>query len=148
MACFKIAPVLATGCTTVLKPSVLTPLGALKIAEVFKQAGLPDGVVNVVTGFGHECGTAISRHPDIKKIAFTGSIETGKTIIKESAETLKRTTMELGGKSPLIVFDDADLDQVFQHVFVGSFLNSGQFCMAATRLFVHENIYDAFVQGL
>lgn len=125
MFAWKIAPVLASGCTTVIKPSEHTPLAALKIVECMQHAGLPDGVVNVLTGYGADCGSAISRHPDIRKIAFTGSVATGQTIIKEASQTMKRTSMELGGKAPLIVFDDADLAQVLRSIYVGSFINSG-----------------------
>jgi aldehyde dehydrogenase (NAD+) len=110
MAAFKIAPVLASGCTSVLKPAENTPLSALKFGELMVEAGLPEGVVNIVPGFGNEAGEAIVQHPDVNKIAFTGSTVTGKHIVRESANTMKRTSMELGGKNPNIILDDADID--------------------------------------
>merc|ERR1712147_558106 len=110
MAVFKIAPVLATGCTTVLKPAEDTSLSALALVEIAHNCGLPEGVINVLPGFGHEAGEAIVNHPDIDKIAFTGSTNTGKHILRQSADTMKRIGLELGGKSPLIVMSDADVD--------------------------------------
>ena len=107
----KVAPALAAGCSAVLKPAEETPLTALKLEEIFREAGLPDGVLNVITGYGETTGAALTAHPDVDKIAFTGSTEVGKLIVKAAAGNLKRLTLELGGKSPLIMFDDADLDK-------------------------------------
>lgn len=110
MAAFKIAPVLATGCTTVLKPAENTPLSALKLGEYLLEAGVPEGVINIVPGFGNEAGSALVQHPDVRKIAFTGSTAVGKQIMRDASHTLKRLNLELGGKSPVIVCEDADLD--------------------------------------
>lgn len=148
MAIFKIAPVLTTGCTTVLKPAENTPLSALKLAELFMNAGGPPGVVNVLPGFGGEAGSAIVNHPDIKKIAFTGSTAVGKIIMSQASETLKPVGLELGGKAPMIICEDADLDKAINTAAFGSFLNTGQVCLAATRIFVHESIYDVFCERI
>ena len=136
MGAFKLAPVLASGCTAVLKPSELTPMTALKLAECIKKAGVPDGVINVVPGFGNEAGQALISHPGVNKIAFTGSGPVGKHIMKTASETLKSVGLELGGKSPAIVMSDANLDVALAQCENGMFVHSGQYCMAATRLFV------------
>ena len=146
MATFKLAPVLATGCTAVLKPAENTPLSALKIGEILVQSGMPEGVVNILPGFGNEAGMALVQHKDVDKIAFTGSTSTGKLILRESSNTLKRVSLELGGKSPNIILDDCDIDLALAQSNLGCFLNSGQFCMAGTRVFVQEGIYDKFVE--
>jgi phenylacetaldehyde dehydrogenase len=136
MAAFKISPVLASGCTTVLKPAENTPLSALKLGEIMVEAGLPEGAVNILPGFGNEAGQAIVDHTDIDKIAFTGSTAVGKGILRDSSATLKRTSLELGGKSPNIIMNDADLDLAIGQSNFACFLNSGQYCMAGTRVFV------------
>lgn len=145
MLAWKFAPALATGNTLVLKTSEKTPLSALAVCKLVKEAGFPAGVVNVLSGYGAPAGDAIVRHPLVGKVAFTGSTAVGKRIMATCAETVKRVSLELGGKSPLIVMDDADLDQALLYAHVGLFLNQGQCCCASSRLFVHEAIYDAFV---
>lgn len=125
MAVFKIAPVLATGCTTVLKPAENTPLSALYIGELIQKSGIPAGVVNILPGFGNEAGQAIVEHPDIRKIAFTGSTAVGKKIMRDSADTLKRVTLELGGKSPMVITPGANLEAALGHSNFWAFLNSG-----------------------
>ncbi|HEY3083837.1 MAG TPA: aldehyde dehydrogenase family protein [Candidatus Dormibacteraeota bacterium] len=143
MAAWKVAPALACGNSVVLKPSEETPLSALLLAEVLQQAEVPDGVVNVVPGRGEVAGARLAAHPDVDKIAFTGSTEVGRLIARASAESnLKRVSLELGGKSPNIVFDDADLTRAVSGAFFGIFFNQGQVCSAGSRLFVQENIYD------
>jgi len=147
MVAFKWAPVLATGCVSVLKPAEQTPLSALYLAALSKEAGIPAGVLNVVTGFGPTAGAAISLHPDIRKVAFTGSTEVGKLILEASAKSnLKKVSLELGGKSPLVVFDDADLDEAVPLAQEAVFINHGQICCAGSRTFVQEKIYDEFVK--
>jgi aldehyde dehydrogenase (NAD+) len=144
----KITPALAAGNTVVHKPSPATPLSALKMAALFAEAGFPDGVVNVITGPGVELGEALVRHPGIDKIAFTGSTEVGKSIIRNAAETLKKTTMELGGKSPNIIFEDADIEAAVQHAFGGIFYNKGEICTAGSRLLVQRSVYDQVLDAL
>ena len=144
-ATWKIAPVLATGCTLVLKCAEQAALSPLWLGELCLEAGAPPGVINVVTGFG-EAGAALSAHMDVDKIAFTGSTETGQKIIRASAGNVKRLTMELGGKSPDIVFADADIDAAVPGAAMGAFLNSGQACLAGSRLFVESAIYDEFTE--
>jgi acyl-CoA reductase-like NAD-dependent aldehyde dehydrogenase len=149
LACWKVAPALACGCSVVLKPSELTPLNALKLAQVCKDAGLPDGVLNVVTGYGETTGEALSLHMDVDKLSFTGGPETGRRLLRASAASnMKRVTLELGGKSPNIVFPDADLDAALRASFWGIFGGKGEICSAASRLLVHEDIYDKFVADL
>ena len=145
LAIWKIAPVLATGCTMVLKPAEQAPLSPLRLGELCLEAGVPAGVVNIVTGFG-EAGAALSAHPGVDKIAFTGSTEVGQHIVRASAGNMKRVSVELGGKSPNIVFADADLDQAVPGAAMAVFNNSGQICSAGTRLFVQRSIHDEFVQ--
>jgi aldehyde dehydrogenase (NAD+) len=147
-AVWKCAPVLATGCTVVLKPSEEASLSPLRFGELCLEAGIPEGVVNVVTGFGAGAGAALVDHPDVDKITFTGSSETGRKIIRASAETVKRVTLELGGKSPNIIFADADLDLAVPASAMGVFNNSGQVCSAGSRLYVERPIYEEVVTRL
>jgi aldehyde dehydrogenase (NAD+) len=142
---WKIGPVLATGCTMVLKPAEETPLTALRLGELLLEAGLPPGVVNIVTGRGDVAGAALAAHPDVDKIAFTGSHVTGQEIVRASAGNLKRLSLELGGKSPDIVFADADLDWAVPGAAMAAFANAGQICTAGTRMFVERPIYEEFV---
>lgn len=143
----KLGPALATGCTVILKPAEQTPLSALHVAALIKEAGFPPGVVNVIPGYGPTAGAAISEHTEIAKVAFTGSTEVGKTIMAAAARTnLKRVTLELGGKSPLIVFEDSDIDEAVHIAQEAVFINQGQICCAGSRTFVHEKIYDEFVK--
>jgi len=149
MAAWKIAPALACGNSVVLKPSEETPLSALRLAELLQDAELPDGVVNVLPGFGETAGARLAAHPHVDKIAFTGSTEVGKLIAKASAESnLKRVSLELGGKSPNIVFADADLERAVSGAFLGIFFNQGQVCSAGSRMFVQEKVYDQTVDEL
>ncbi|KAF5311392.1 hypothetical protein D9758_018971 [Tetrapyrgos nigripes] len=144
----KIAPALATGNTIVIKPSEITPLTALRFADLIAQAGFPPGVVNIVNGYGNTVGEAIAHHPEIRKVSFTGSILTGRKIQEASAKTnLKAVNLELGGKSPSIIFDDADLGQTVKWASAGIFINMGQICTAGSRIFVQEGIYDAFLKA-
>lgn len=147
MMIWKIAPALACGNTVVLKPAEQTPLSALYMASLIKEAGFPAGVVNVVPGYGPTAGAAISSHPDINKVAFTGSTEVGQLIMQAAAKSnLKRVTLELGGKSPLVVWKDANLDYVVEWAHQAIFFNMGQVCTAGSRTYVHEDIYDEFVK--
>lgn len=148
MVMLKVGPALATGCTVVLKPAELTPLTALRLAELCIEAGVPPGVVNVVTGFGETAGAALAAHPHVDKIAFTGSTEVGRLIVKAAAGNLKKVSLELGGKSPVIVFDDADLDKVIPGAARACYFLQGQNCMAGTRLYVHEKVHDRVVEGI
>ena len=148
LASWKIAPALAAGNTVVLKPASLTPLTALRFAELCQEAGLPEGVFNVVTGPGGRAGMALVRDPRVDKIAFTGSTEVGKQIMREAAGTLKRLSLELGGKSPNIVFADADMDAAVKGALTGIFYNKGEVCAAGSRLFVEEKIHDALLAQL
>ncbi len=142
---WKIGPALATGCTVVLKPAEEAPLTPLRLAELCAEAGVPPGVVNVVPGYGETAGAALASHPDVDKVAFTGSHLTGQSIVRASAGNLKRVSLELGGKSPDIVFADADLAQAVPGAGMAVFANTGQICSASTRLFVEKKIYDEFV---
>ena len=147
MQCWKIAPAVAAGNTVVLKPAEQTPLSALRVGELILEAGFPPGVINILPGYGPTAGQAIARHPDVDKVAFTGSTEVGHLIMEAAAQTnLKRVTLELGGKSPNIVFADADLDVAIQTAHFGVFFNQGQVCCAGSRLFVQEKCYDEFVE--
>src|SRR5207245_303436 len=149
MAAWTIAPALACGNSVVLKPSEETPLSALLLAELLQQADVPDGVVNVVPGFGETAGARLASHPDVDKVAFTGSTEVGRLIAKAAADSnLKRVSLELGGKSPNIVFADADLAKAASGAFFGIFFNQGQVCSAGSRLFVQERVYDETVDSL
>jgi len=148
-AAWKVAPALACGCSVVLKPSELTPLNALRFAEICAEAGLPDGVLNVVTGYGEIAGEALALHEGVEKISFTGSIATARKLLANAAvSNLKRLSLELGGKSPFIVFSDADLDAAVKAALWGAFSNKGEMCTAASRLLLHEDIYERFVEEL
>ncbi|OOF21760.1 betaine-aldehyde dehydrogenase [Salinivibrio sp. IB872] len=147
IAMWKSAPALAAGNAMVFKPSEETPLTALKLAEIFTEAGMPDGVFNVVQG-DYRVGQMLTAHPEIAKVSFTGEVGTGKTVMGDAAKTLKSVTMELGGKSPCIVFDDADLDNAVSAAMVANFYTQGEVCTHGTRVFVHDSIYDAFVEQL
>ncbi|WBA12470.1 betaine-aldehyde dehydrogenase [Salinivibrio kushneri] len=147
IAMWKSAPALAAGNAMVFKPSEETPLTALKLAEIFAEAGMPAGVFNVVQG-DYRVGQMLTAHPEIAKVSFTGEVGTGKTVMGDAAKTLKSVTMELGGKSPCIVFDDADLDNAVSAAMVANFYTQGEVCTHGTRVFVHDSIYDAFVEQL
>ncbi len=148
-AAWKVAPALACGCSVVLKPSELTPLDALKLAEIGMEAGLPEGVLNVVTGYGETTGEALALHPDVDKISFTGSVETARRLLENAGvSNLKRLSLELGGKSPNIIFPDADREAASKSAFWGLFGNKGEMCTAGSRVLVHETIYDEFVEDL
>lgn len=144
----KVAPALAAGCTVILKPAEQTPLSALVLAAILQEAGLSSGVFNLLTGFGPEAGGPLVAHPDVDKVSFTGSTEVGKHIVRESAGTMKRLSMELGGKSPGIVFADADFDAMIDGTAKGIFWNQGQVCAATSRLFVESSIHDDVVEAL
>lgn len=148
MAAWKLAPALAAGCTVVLKPAEDTSLSALVLADLIRRAGIPDGVINVVTGRGEEAGEPLVAHPGIAKISFTGSTATGRRIGEIAGRNLKRHTLELGGKSPVLMFDDADLDDAVPGAATSIFLNSGQICVAGSRLYVQDGIYDEVVERL
>src|SRR5712692_3385809 len=149
LASWKLGPALATGCTVVLKPSELTPLTALKLAELSQEAGFPEGVLNVVPGYGDPAGEAIARHPDVDKISFTGSIRTARRLLHASADTnLKKLSLELGGKSPQIILPDADLKAAVEACFWGIFGNKGEICNAGSRVIVHGKVYDDFLDRL
>jgi len=148
MAITKIAPALACGNTVILKPAEQTPLTAVRLGELIQEAGIPDGVVNVTTGFGPGAGSSIVEHPDVDKVAFTGSTEVGKLILKASAGNLKRVSLELGGESPNIIFPDTDLQIAARQAMNGVFFNSGQVCAAGTRIFAQQEIYHEFVAEL
>lgn len=148
MAAWKLGPALATGCTVILKPAEQTPISALRLGELVQEAGIPDGVVNIITGFGETAGAAIAAHDDVEKVAFTGSTEVGKLIINAAAGNLKKVTLELGGKSPNIVYDDADLETAIAGAADAIFFNQGQVCSAGSRLFVQQGIYDEVVAGV
>lgn len=148
MAGWKLGSALAVGCTVVIKPASETPLSLLYAAKLFKEAGFPDGVVNVVPGSGSVAGHALITHPQVDKIAFTGSTATGKQVMRNAADQVKGITLELGGKSPAIVLEDADVEEAIQGTFDGTMYNHGQNCSACTRVFVHRNLYDQFVERL
>ena len=146
MAAWKLGPALAAGCCLVIKPAEQTPMSLLRLMDFVKEAGFPPGVVNVVPGFGPTAGGALAHHMDVDKIAFTGSVEVGKIILAASAHSnLKKVTLELGGKSPLVIFEDADLDEAVGISHMGIFFNQGEVCTAASRCFVHEDVYDSFL---
>ena len=148
MAVSKISPALAAGCTVVLKPAELTPLTALRLGELIQAIGFPPGVVNIVTGLGHEAGQAIVDHPGVDKISFTGSTVVGKSLLASAAGNLKRVALELGGKSPVFIFADADLDRAMDAAARGIFGNTGQVCAAGSRLFVHRSVADRVIEGI
>jgi phenylacetaldehyde dehydrogenase len=148
MAVGKLAPALAAGCTIVLKPAEQTPLSTLRLGELVLEAGFPEGVVNIVTGFGRTAGAALAAHRDVDKVAFTGSTVTGKAIIEASKTNFKRVQLELGGKSPTFIFADADLSRAIPAAAMGIFFNAGQVCAAGSRLFVHEKVADQVLEGI
>ncbi len=148
MAAWKLGPALTTGCTVVLKPAEQTPLSALRLAELILEAGFPEGVVNVVTGLGEEAGAPLAAHPDVDKIAFTGSTEVGKLIVHAAAGNLKKVSLELGGKSPNLLFADADMATAIPGAASAIFFNQGQVCCAGSRLYVEHSAYDDVLQGL
>jgi phenylacetaldehyde dehydrogenase len=148
LTCLKLAPALAAGCTGIIKPAEETPLTALRIAELMMEAGVPDGVVNVLTGHGHTAGAALAAHHGVRKIAFTGSTDVGKLIVTAATGNLKKVTLELGGKSPNIVFDDADMSLAIPGAAQAIFTHSGQICFAGSRLFVQRKSFDKVVSGI
>ncbi|WDU64075.1 aldehyde dehydrogenase family protein [Pseudomonas poae] len=148
MASWKVAPALAAGCTVVLKPSEMTPLTALELASIADKAGLPAGVLNVVTGLGHEAGAPLAEHPDVDKIAFTGSVPTGRKIMQAAAAGIKNISLELGGKSPFVIFADSDLDAAVEWILFGIFWNQGQVCSATSRVLVERELYPALLERL
>ena len=148
MAAWKLAPAIAAGCTCVLKPAEQTPLTALEFANWFEEAGLPAGVINIVNGFGETAGAALVAHPGVDKVAFTGSAAVGKLIVKSAADTLKRVTLELGGKSPNVFFADADWEAAVDGALFGVFVNQGEVCSAGSRILVEKKIYTKFVEAM
>ncbi len=148
MAAWKLGPALATGCTVILKPAEQTPLSALRLAELACEAGFPDGVINVVTGLGETAGAALAAHPGVDKVAFTGSTEVGKLILQAAAGNLKKVSLELGGKSPNIIFKDADLDAAVTGAASAIFFNHGQCCCAGSRLYIEDSVFDRVIDGV
>lgn len=148
MAAWKVAPALAAGCTMVLKPSELTSLTALELAAIAEEVGLPRGVLNVVTGLGSEAGQALTDHPGIDKLAFTGSVPTGSKVMAAAARDIKRVSLELGGKSPFVVFEDADVEQAVEWIMFGIFWNQGQVCSATSRVLVEQGLYEKLLSRL
>ncbi len=148
MAAWKLAPALAAGCTVVLKAAEQTPMSALRLAELVAEAGFPNGVVNILAGYGETAGAALAAHDQVDKVAFTGSTEVGKLIVKAAAGNLKKVTLELGGKSPAIVFPDADLDKAIPGAANAIFFNHGQCCCAGSRLYAHKDVYDRVLEGV
>jgi phenylacetaldehyde dehydrogenase len=148
MAAWKLAPAMATGCTVVLKPAEQTPLTALLLGELIQEAGFPDGVVNIVPGYGETAGAALSAHPHVDKVAFTGSTEVGKLIVHAATGNLKKVSLELGGKSPNIVFQDADIEATIPGAAMAIFFNQGQTCCAGSRLYVEDKQFDKVVDGV
>ncbi len=148
MAAWKLAPAIAAGCTCILKPAEQTPLTALEFANWLPEAGLPPGVVNIITGYGESAGAPLVLHPDVNKIAFTGSATVGKIIVKAAADTVKRVTLELGGKSPNIFFADADFESAIDGALFGVFINQGEVCSAGSRILVEKPIYTKFVEAM
>ena len=148
MAAWKLGPALATGCTVVLKPAEQTPLSALRLGELITEAGFPEGVVNIVPGYGETAGAALAAHRDVDKIAFTGSTEVGKLIVHAATGNLKKVSLELGGKSPNVVFKDADLDTAIAGAASAIFFNHGQCCCAGSRLYIEKSVFDKVVDGV
>ncbi|MBV9416273.1 MAG: aldehyde dehydrogenase [Solirubrobacterales bacterium] len=144
----KVGPALAAGNTVVAKPAATTPLATLQVAKLFAEAGVPDGVLNVITGRGAQVGDALVGHPDVRRIAFTGSTEVGRRVVALAGPQLKRVTLELGGSDPVIVCADADVDAAVKAVIIGRFWNAGQACLGCKRVFVHDSVYDEFVSAL
>lgn len=147
-ACAKIAPALAAGCSSVVKPAEETPLSAVLLERLIGEAGVPDGVTNFVIGYGATAGAAITNHPDVEKVAFTGSTEVGKEIMRNCADNLKKVTLELGGKSPVLIYEDADLDMAIMMAAMGIFVHSGQGCVCGSRVFVQRSVYERVVAGI
>src|SRR5207244_12748877 len=141
MAAWKLGPALAAGCTVVMKPAEQTPLTCLRLGELIQEAGFPDGVVNIVPGYGETAGAALAAHPDVDKVAFTGSTEVGKLILQAAAGNLKKVSLELGGKSPNVILKDADLDAAIPAAASAVFFNQGEVCCAGTRLFADASIF-------
>ena len=148
MASWKLGPALATGCTVVLKPAEQTPLSALRLGELIQEAGIPDGVVNIVPGYGETAGAALAAHPNVDKVAFTGSTEVGKLIVQAASGNLKKVSLELGGKSPNVIFEDADVEGAIPGSAMAIFFNHGQCCCAGSRLYVQEKAFDKVVDGV
>ena len=148
MAAWKVAPALAAGCTVVLKPSEVTPLTALQLADIAHQAELPAGVLNVITGLGAEAGAALTEHPDVDKLAFTGSVATGRKIMQVAAAEIKNVSLELGGKSAFILFDDSDIEKAVEWILFGIFWNKGEVCSATSRVLVQRNLYQPLLARL
>lgn len=147
-ACAKLAPALAAGCSMVVKPAEETPLSALLLMRLIAQAGVPEGVVNLLTGYGHTAGAGITAHPDVEKVAFTGSTEIGKEIVRAAAGNLKKVALELGGKSPVLIYDDADLSKAIVVAAMGIFVHSGQGCVCGSRIFAQRGVYEQVVEGV
>jgi aldehyde dehydrogenase (NAD+) len=147
-AVIKLAPALTAGCSVVLKPAEETPLSAPVLAQILTEAGIPEGVVNIVNGYGHTAGAALAAHPDVDKIAFTGSTEVGKLIVQAASGNLKKVMLELGGKSPVLIHEDADLARAIPGAALGIFINSGQGCVCGSRVYAHRKVYDRVVEGL
>ena len=148
MACWKLAPALTAGCTCILKPAEQTPLSVLEVAEYFNEVGFPPGVINIVTGMGETAGAPLVSHPEVDKIAFTGSNSVGKAILRSAADSIKRVTMELGGKSPNIFFEDADFEPAIDGALFGVFINQGEVCSCGSRILVQKSIYSKFVEAM
>ncbi|WAT16872.1 aldehyde dehydrogenase family protein [Aurantiacibacter sp. MUD11] len=148
MACLKIGPALAAGCTTILKPAEQTSLTALRLFDLIHEAGIPAGVANLITGYGHTGGDRLVKHPDVDKVAFTGSTEIGKLINRNATDTLKHVTLELGGKSPVVVMPDVNVQETAPGVAGAIFFNSGQVCVAGSRLYAHKSVFDKVVEGM
>ncbi|MBD1600603.1 aldehyde dehydrogenase family protein [Pseudomonas typographi] len=148
LTAYKLAPILATGCTTIIKPAEQTPLSTLRLAQIALEVGFPPGVINVVTGYGAAAGAALAAHPGVDKIAFTGSTEVGKQVARTALDSVKRVTLELGGKSPMVVFADADLDHAIPALAQAIFFHQGQVCTAGSRLLVHRSIHDRVIEGI
>ncbi len=147
-AVIKLAPALTAGCSVVLKPAEETPLSAPVLAEILTEAGIPEGVVNIVNGYGHTAGAALAAHPDVDKIAFTGSTEVGKLIVQAASGNLKKVMLELGGKSPVLIYNDADLPKAIAGAALGIFINSGQGCVCGSRVYVQRGVYEQVVDGI
>jgi phenylacetaldehyde dehydrogenase len=145
---WKVAPALAAGCSCILKPATETPLSAVRLGEILQEAGLPDGVFNILLGGGSTVGQLLAEHPDVDKVSFTGSTQVGKSIIDAARGNLKKVSLELGGKSPVIIFEDADLEAAITGTAEGIFSNAGQVCVAGSRLYVHESVYQQVVEGI
>jgi len=148
LTAMKLAPALAAGCTIVLKPAENTSLTAIRLGELFIEAGFPPGVLNIVTGYGHKAGAALAAHMDVDKVSFTGSTKTGRAILDAAKGNLKKVTLELGGKSPVVILDDADLNYAIPGAANAIFFNGGQVCIAGSRLYAHSGVFDKVVEGL